>query len=75
MKPSTESVSGIPPVGAISRRHWLMGAAALGLAPAWAARDKAQLVAAWQASAEQRIGVIEVGAQLPCGFGVGAIGN
>ena len=63
MKPSTESVSGVPPVWAISRRRWLMGAAALSLAPAWAARGNAQLVAAWQASAEQRIGVIEVSAR------------
>ena len=63
MKPSTEAGFGTPPAWALSRRRWLMGAAALGLAPAWAAADNAQLVAAWQASAEQRIGVIEVGEQ------------
>ncbi|MDR7153159.1 hypothetical protein J2W49_005139 [Hydrogenophaga palleronii] len=63
MQTSTAADDSATPAGAISRRRWLMGAAALGLAPAWAARENAQLVAAWQASAKQRIGVIEVGAQ------------
>lgn len=63
MQTSTAVDDGATLAWAISRRRWLIGAAALGLAPAWAARNKAQLVAAWQAPAEQCIGVIELGAQ------------
>ncbi len=63
MTPCIEAGALNPPGWAISRRRWLMGAAAFGLAPAWAASENAQLMAAWQASAEQHIGVIEVGAR------------
>lgn len=46
----------------LSRRQWMAAAAALCLAPAWAATRKSptRLLAAWQASSEQRIGVIGV---------------
>jgi hypothetical protein len=46
----------------LSRRHWLLAVGALGLAPAWAAGSArpTRLLAAWQASNEQRIGVIGV---------------
>lgn len=47
----------------ISRRRWLLAMAALGAAPAWAARGdgEAQLIAAWQAESTEHIGVIGVG--------------
>ena len=46
----------------LSRRQWLVATAAMGLAPAWAAAPArvTRLLAAWQASNEQRIGVIGV---------------
>lgn len=47
---------------ALSRRQWLVATAAMGLAPAWAAAPArtTRLLAAWQASTEQRIGLIGV---------------
>lgn len=47
---------------ALSRRQWLVAMSAMGLAPAWAAAPArhTRLLAAWQASNEQRIGVITV---------------
>ncbi len=49
----------------LSRRQWLLATAAMGLAPGWAAATPAparptRLLAAWQASNEQRIGVISL---------------
>lgn len=46
----------------LSRRQWLGTVAALGFAPSWAATNArpTQLLAAWQASSEQYIGVIAV---------------
>lgn len=44
----------------LSRRQCLMAWAAMGFAPTWAATPATRLLAAWQASNEQRIGVIAV---------------
>ena len=45
----------------LSRRQWLVAAAAMGLAPAWAARTAGtRLISAWQTSNQHRIGVIAV---------------
>lgn len=44
----------------LSRRQWLVAAAAMGVAPAWAAPRATRLIAAWQTSDEHRIGVIAV---------------
>lgn len=45
----------------LSRRQWLVAAAAMGFAPAWAARAAGtRLVSAWQTPSEHHIGVIEV---------------
>ncbi|WP_297395478.1 DUF1513 domain-containing protein [Hydrogenophaga sp.] len=44
----------------LSRRQWLVAAAAMGLAPAWAARNSTRLISAWQTPSEHRIGVIAV---------------
>ena len=46
----------------LSRRQWLLAAAALGFAPAWAAKPSrpTRLLSAWQTSDEHRIGVIGV---------------
>jgi hypothetical protein len=46
----------------LSRRQWLVAAAALGFSPAWAATHAraTRLVAAWQTPSEHHIGVIAV---------------
>lgn len=44
----------------LSRRQWLVAAAAMGLAPAWAASRATRLIAAWQTPSEHHIGVLAV---------------
>ncbi|HEX5738909.1 MAG TPA: DUF1513 domain-containing protein [Hydrogenophaga sp.] len=56
-----EAGSAMPMESAISRRRWLLGAAAFGLSPSWATPGTPRLIAAWQAAAKQHIGVIEMG--------------